>query len=237
MVWVRKAAKLKPDCPLAHYNLANQLRECGRVNEAVEHYQAAIRLQPNYIRAKWNLAICFVLLGRFSEAWPLHEVREEAQEVKLDQYSQPRWDGSPLVGKTIVVHAEQGIGDEVLFASCFPDVIAHAAKTILVCEPRLVKLFTRSFPQATVYGWARRKDWSPMPLAEPVDYQIPAGSLPLYLRSSPESFPHREQFLTADPDAVQQWRRRFAELGPGLKIGISWRPAARLLKAANARLL
>ena len=75
------------------------------------------------------------------EAWPLFELREVAEEVKLDKFTQPRWDGSPLGGKTIVIHAEQGIGDEVLFASCFADVIAQAEKTILVCEPRLAKLF------------------------------------------------------------------------------------------------
>jgi tetratricopeptide (TPR) repeat protein len=223
MVWARQAAKLKADCPLSHYNLANQLRECGRVAEAVEHYQTAIQLRPDYIKAKWNLAICYVLLGRFVDAWPLHEFRDEAEEVKLDKFTQPRWDGSPLAEKSIVVHAEQGIGDEVLFASCFPDMIAQGGKTILVCEPRLVKLFARSFPQATVYGWARHKDWSPMPLAESIDYQIPAGSLPLHFRTTAESFPQRERFLTADPDSVDQWRRRFAEFGLGLKIGISWR--------------
>jgi tetratricopeptide (TPR) repeat protein len=223
MVWARKAAQLKPDCPLAHYNLANQLRECGHVRRAVEHYQTAIRLQPAYTRAKWNLAICHVLLGQFAEAWPLHEIRDEAEEVKLDKYTQPRWDGSSLAGKSIVVHAEQGIGDEVLFASCFPDVIAQAAKTVLVCEPRLVKLFARSFPQATVYGWARRKDWSPMPLSEPVDFQIPAGSLPLHFRRAAENFPQRDHFLAANAKSIGVWRRRFSELGPGLKIGISWR--------------
>ncbi len=164
--WARKAVELKSDCPLAHYNLANSLRECGRVADAISHYELAVKYRPDYAKAKWNLGICHVLLGQFAKAWPLFELRDVAEEVKLDKYPQPRWDGSPLAGKTIVVHAEQGIGDEVLFASCFDDVIRQAGKTILVCEPRLQKLFARSFPRATVYAWARRKDWGPMPLAE-----------------------------------------------------------------------
>ena len=146
-------------------------------------YELAVKYRPDYAKAKWNLGICHVLLGQFAKAWPFFELRDVAEEVKLDQFPQPRWDGTSLAGKTIVVHAEQGIGDEVLFASCFDDVIAQAGKTILVCEPRLQKLFARSFPQATVYGWTRRKDWAPMPLAEPIDCQIPAGSLPLYFRN------------------------------------------------------
>ena len=221
--WARKAVKLKPDCPLAHYNLANSLRECGRVAEAITHYEQAVKYRPDYAKAKWNLGICHVLLSHFAEAWPLFELRDVAEEVKIDQYTQPRWDGSSLAGKTIVVHAEQGIGDEVLFASCFDDVIQQAGKTILVCEPRLKKLFARSFPKAVVYGWARRKNWSPMPLSEAVDFQIPAGSLPLYLRGSAESFPQRERFLTVDAALVDEWKRRLSQDGAGLKVGISWR--------------
>ncbi len=221
--WAKQAAKLKPDCPLAQYNLANTLRECGRVADAIGHYERSAELNPDYAKARWNLGICRVLLGRFAAAWPMFELREVAEDVKIDKYTQPRWDGSSLAGKTIVIHAEQGIGDEVLFASCFQDVIQQAGKTILVCELRLAKLFARSFPTATVYGWARRKDWSPMPLVEPIDFQIPAGSLPLYLRNTPESFPQRESFLVPDAALLGQWRSRFDQLGRGLKIGISWR--------------
>ena len=220
--WARKAVELKSDCPLAHYNLANSLRECGRVADAISHYELAVKYRPDYAKAKWNLGICHVLLGHFAQAWPLFELRDVAEEVKLDKYAQPRWDGSPLAGKTIVVHAEQGIGDEVLFASCFDDVIRQAGKTILVCEPRLQKLFARSFPRATVYAWARRKDWGPMPLAELVDFQIPAGSLPLCFRNRAEDFPQRDRFLTVDPALLETWRQRLSQHG-GLKIGISWR--------------
>ncbi len=186
-------------------------------------YELAVKYRPDYAKAKWNLGICHVLLGNFAKAWPFFELRDVAEEVKLDQFTQPRWDGTSLAGKTIVVHAEQGIGDEVLFASCFGDVIAQAGKTILVCEPRLQKLFARSFPQATVYSWTRRKDWAPMPLAEQIDCQIPAGSLPLYFRNQADDFPRRERFLSVDPALVEHWRQRLAQLGAGLKVGISWR--------------
>ena len=151
-------ARRRRSNPIAHWLStiwSTRSGECGRVADAVMNYEPAAELNPEYPKARWNLGICRVLLGRFAEAWPLFELREVAEEVKIDQYTQPRWDGSLLAGKTIVVHAEQGDGDEVLFASCFQDIIEQAGKTILVCEPRLAKLFARSFPAATIHGWAR----------------------------------------------------------------------------------
>src|SRR5262249_38060021 len=78
-------------------------------------------------------------------------------------------------------------------------------------------------PKATVHGWPRRKDWSAIPLAEPVDFQIPAGSLPLYFRNRTEDFPKKKAFLVPDPATVAQWKQCFAALGGGLKVGLSWR--------------
>ena len=229
--WAEKAIALRPDCGLSHYNLANAQRELGRVPEAIENYENALRLKPDHAKTVWNLGICHLLAGNFQEGWQLFEQREDAQEVFFDRYAQPRWNGSSLAGKTIVVHAEQGIGDEILFGSCFPDLIPLAKRCIFVCDPRLERLLTRSFPQAGVYGHLRRKNWSPPELPELFDVQIPAGSLPLYFRSSLESFPRRERFLTVDPGLLAKWRERLAALGPELKIGISWRAGGKPLES------
>ncbi len=221
--WAKKAIALKSDCGLSYYNLANAERELGHLDAAIESYSKALKLKPDRAKTLWNLGICHLLAGNFSQGWPLFEQRQNAQEVFFDRYTQPRWDGSSLAGKIVVVHAEQGIGDEILFGSCFPDLLPLAKRCIFVCDPRLEKLFARSFPQAGVYGHLRRKDWSPPTIPEPFDVQIPAGSLPLYFRSSPESFPRRERFLEVKPALLAMWRSRLAALGPGLKIGISWR--------------
>ncbi len=229
--WAEKAIALRPDCGLSHYNLANAQRELGRIPEAIENYTKSLRSKPGHAKTVWNLGICHLLAGNFGEGWRLFERREDAQEVFFDRYTQPRWDGSSLADKTIVVHAEQGIGDEILFGSCFPDLIPLAKRCIFVCDPRLERLLARSFPQAGVYGHLRRKNWSPPELPEPFDVQLPAGSLPLYFRSSLESFPRRDKFLTVDPDVLGKWRQRLAGIGPGLKIGISWRAGGKPLES------
>ena len=223
IAWAEKAIALKPDCGLAHYNLANAQRELGDLPAAIASYEQAARFKPDRAKTLWNLGICHLLAGNFREGWRLFECRQDAQEVFFDRYPQPRWDGSSLAEKTIVVHAEQGIGDEILFASCIPDLIPQARQCILVCDPRLEGLFARSFPRAVVRSHLRRKDWSPPPLAESIDVQIPAGSLPLHFRSSRGQFPRCERFLEVDPALLAKWRVRLAAIGPGLKIGISWR--------------
>jgi tetratricopeptide (TPR) repeat protein/ADP-heptose:LPS heptosyltransferase len=228
--WALKAVELNPDCHMAHYNLANNYREVGQLREAIAHYERAATINPQYARADWNLGICHLHLGNYEQGWPRYENRMSVEEVKIDKFTEPRWNGESLAGKTIVVHAEQGIGDEIVFSSCIPELIPRAGRVIIVCELRLEKLFRRSFPQCRVIGYARRKDWAPCAIDEPVDYQIPMGSLPLYLRPTRDSFPRRERFLMPDPALVESWRERFRTLGSGWKIGVSWRAGGKPLE-------
>jgi tetratricopeptide (TPR) repeat protein len=221
--WALRALELRPDCHKGHYNLGNVYRATGRISEAIVACQEAVRLDPSHTQAQWNLSHCHLLMGDFARGWPAYEWREKAGEVFFDRHPGPRWDGSSLANKTLLVHAEQGIGDEVMFAGCYADVVAQAKHCIFVSEPRLANLIRRSYLRATVYAHTRRRDWAPAPIDEHYDYQIPAGSLPLYLRGSAADFPARRRFLAADSAAVELWRSRFATLGTGLKIGISWR--------------
>ncbi len=223
--WALKTLQIKPDYALAHYNLANAYRESGAIDDAIKSYELAHRYRPEHPKTLWNLGICHLLSGNYREGWPLFECRQDAEEVMIDRFPQPRWDGSSLDGRTIAVHAEQGIGDEILFASCFPDIIARAknGRCVLVCDPRLERLFARSFPDAKVYPHARRVDWSAPELPEKIDVQIPAGSLPLHFRGTREAFPRRKRFLVVEPKLEAMWRDRVAALGGEIKIGISWR--------------
>src|SRR4029077_10366218 len=158
--WSQCATAMLPANPIAHFNLANVLRALGQLDDANAAFQAAIALDPNFADAHWNHACCRLLAGDFAIGWQEYEWREQAGAVPLDRYPQPHWKGERLDGQTILVHAEQGIGDEILFAGCLRKLIAHAGRCVFVCEPRLEKLFARSFPRATVHGFARRKDRS-----------------------------------------------------------------------------
>lgn len=221
--WTLRAVELNPECKIANYNLGHAQAALGHPEEAVLAYERALALEPDYAQAHWNLAVAHLLAGNFREGWREFEWRVASGEVMLDQYAQPVWDGSSLAGKSILIHPEQGIGDEILFASCFGDVIRQARQCVIVCEPRLANLFARSFPNAVVQGYQRRKDWAPARIQEAVDWRIPAGSLPRFFRPDQRSFPERDHYLVADATRRAAWKSRFSRLHPGPKVGIAWR--------------
>ncbi|MEX1223109.1 MAG: tetratricopeptide repeat protein, partial [Pirellulales bacterium] len=115
--WQETAVRLNPKCPNARYNLGNCRMKMGDAAGAIGDYDEAIRLDPDYTRAYWNRANANLLLGDFAAGFADFDYRYKCGEVEIDRYPQPRWRGESLAGKSIVLHAEQGIGDEILFAS------------------------------------------------------------------------------------------------------------------------
>lgn len=235
--WSMRAQRRAPDQAICHYNVGNSQMGLGHIDSARLSFQRTIEIDPEHAKAHWNLALCHLLKGDYRDGWQEHEWRERAEQVKFDKYPQPLWNGEPIPGKTLLIHAEQGIGDETLFASCFPEAIDRVGECVIVCEPRLTPLFIRSFPNAMVYGVSRKSNHQPPDLPEKIDYQIPAGSLPQYFRNEWSDFPDRQSYLVADKKKTAMWRERFDALGPGLKVGISWRtgglPASRRTRVTS----
>ncbi|REJ87076.1 MAG: tetratricopeptide repeat protein [Planctomycetota bacterium] len=235
--WALRATTLSPKDPNFHYNLGTAQLGLGHVDTAILTFERSLSLQGDLAKVHWNLALCHLLKGNFRRGWQEHEWREKAGQVTIDDYPQPLWEGESLAGKTILLHAEQGLGDEILFASCFSEIIEQADDCIVTCDPRLTSLYVRSFPQATIYGIRRKRSGVHVPLAEKIDVQTPIGSIPRFLRNELSDFPKRRSYLVADAAKVARWRERFEQLGPGMKIGISWRtggqPAARRTRVTS----
>ncbi|HJV88518.1 MAG TPA: tetratricopeptide repeat protein [Noviherbaspirillum sp.] len=219
---LERALSLKADYASALNNLGAVLEEMGLLGDALARYEQAIRLNPEDVTPQWNLAFLFLRQGILNRGWEAHERRFEMGMATRRFPFFPEWDGSSLEDKTILIYAEQGLGDEILFASCFPDIIAKARHCVIECAPRLATLFARSFPAATVRGSARdHVGW--LATVPNIDVQIAAGSLPRFIRPTVESFPKAPQYLNPDPQRVEYWRARLSALGPELKIGICWR--------------
>lgn len=215
------ALTLTPEGYSLHNNRGATLEELGRLDEALQEYEYTANLVPDLITPKWNLAFLFLRQGVLDRGWDYHELRFKTGQVE-NRFPYPEWDGSSLEGKTVLIYAEQGLGDEILFASCFSDMLAKARHCVIECEPRLEPLFSRSFPSATVRGTVRT-DISWLSNAPEIDVQVAAGSLPRFLRPTIESFPAAPAYLVPNSRRVNYWRARMAELGPGIKIGICWR--------------
>jgi Flp pilus assembly protein TadD len=236
----REALRLEPASVQGHNNLGAALLYEGEFAAAQSHLEQALRVDPGFVPALRNRFWLLMLAGRLREGWMAHGSRELADPELVPSLALPRWDGGELEGKAILICAEQGIGDEIMYASCFTEVAARARHCAIQCEPRLAPLFARSFPRAEVVGGKRPDvDWDA--LIEDADCYCPAGDLPHYLRPDLQSFPSRQAYLLPDPDAVQVWQQRFDGLAAECVVGLSWRggdtPQRRRLRSITLRAL
>ncbi|HHO59209.1 MAG TPA: tetratricopeptide repeat protein [Thiotrichales bacterium] len=217
--------QLNPGFIQAYYNRGVALQKLGRLSEAAASLRQAIQLKPDYAQAHSDLALILLLQGDFAQGWKHHEWRMQAEREKQQVPAPyPQWRGEPLKKKTILVRAEQGIGDEVMFASCFPDLVGLQPGQIIVeCDTRLVSLLQRAFPSMNVQGNRESKNLRWLDAFGDIDFQVAIGDLPGFFRSQAAQFPRQNAYLQPQPALLEKWRERFRQLGDGLKIGLSWR--------------
>ncbi len=218
-----KASSINPDYAEVCMNLGNAFTAGGQLDEAMDCFQQALKIDPDYAAAHWNYSFALLLAGNYRQGWLEHEWRFRVGGIASARHGDiAHWQGEVISERTLLVYAEQGLGDELRYANCIQDIIARAKHVVIECAPRLQSLFQRSFPEASVYG-VKRDDVSWLSLAPSIDLQVAIGSLPLYTRTELDDYPKESGYLKADPERVMYWRERLQSLGPGLKVGISWR--------------
>ncbi|MSQ52623.1 MAG: tetratricopeptide repeat protein [Betaproteobacteria bacterium] len=221
---LRSALAADPDWLPALVNLGWTLLEQGRYQEGYACIDRALMLAPHDAEARLVRACMKLKQGEFSDGWRDYSSRHQSRFATPSAHCFPQWRGEPLDEKTLLIHAEQGIGDQIMFASCFAQVIALAKRTIIECNPKLVSLFRRSFPEASIYESPREGTNSSLPESTgKIDYQIAMGELPGMFRNHWEDFPPHKGYLLADPEKVLHWLGRLKELGEGFNLGVSWR--------------
>ncbi len=221
LAW-RAAAEQAPGRIETWCNLAAAALDMGRLDDAEGFAREALARDASCAEAQWSLAHIQLTRNELAPGWDAYESRVRRSSARELAHSYPHWDGAPLAGKVLLVTAEQGVGDELQFASCVGDVAQLAAKVVLECDARLVAMFQRAFPQTLVIARLARAEDYPADAPRP-DAQVAIGSLPRFFRRSEAAFPSRSAYLSADPARVQAWRTRLAALGPGRKVGIAWR--------------
>ena len=222
-VLVRRAVEGRPLFREARVNLGWILCESGEPDEGIACLDLLIEEDPADHEARLMRATAQLKLARFEAGWSDYESRHHSVTATPCPYDFPIWDGTPNPQKTLLVVAEQGIGDQIMFASCLGSLRPAVGKLLIECHPYLVPLLQRAFPQdkvgSRVPGCAV-PDWTG---GERIDAQLPIGSLPRFFRNAAGDFPRHGGYLSADPVRVAYWRARLRALGPGSKVGLSWK--------------
>ena len=231
----REALALRPDYVPALVNLADLLTDDGDIDAAQALYGRAIAREPDNAQARLNRAILHLLKGNLKEGWRDYSARLNVPgKAPLPEHTLTRWSGGSLKRTRLLVTAEQGVGDQIMFASMIPDLARRAAgdggSVLLECEPRLVDLFARSFPGVAVHGWdletrdgVTRARYGRLKQAGGANAFVEMGSLARVLRGSIESFAPADAFLKPDPLEMAGVGGVLASVGPGPFIGVCWR--------------
>ena len=221
---LRRALEIDPGHPDALLNSALVDIDVGQLDAGEAILQKALQIDPGFAEAHVLLAQLRLQRGDFGAGWPAYEWRFRCADAQLrrDDALAP-WDGHADVKRNLVIYAEQGLGDQIMFTSCLPDAIARTGHCVVECDPRLTGLFARSFPQATFFSRDPKSGKGSAEVGARPDCQTHFGSLPGLFRKQWADFPRHEGYLKPDPARVAYWRERLAGLGAGLKIGISWR--------------
>jgi tetratricopeptide (TPR) repeat protein len=206
---IRRAIACRPELAEAHASLGHLLAEAGRLDEAIEASEAAIALQPDMAAAHWNQGVAHLLNGNFPAGWRKYEWRKRHFPASFANPAGPRWEGEDLTGRTILVIAEQGLGDTIMFARYLPLLAARGAEVVLECAGSLTPLLG-TLPGVRAVAWGEEVEY---------DCWVDQMSLPLLFGTTPETIPMPNAYLRPDPVRAARWDAR---LPPGLRVGIAW---------------
>jgi tetratricopeptide (TPR) repeat protein len=210
-----KAIGFKPDFADAHSGLGNALKNLGRLDDAIAAHNTAIGHQPDYVQGHFNLGIGLLLSGDITNGWAEYEWRwrKAENEAALRGFSKPQWQGEEVNGRTILLHAEQGLGDTIQFCRYATLVAARGAHVLLQAPRSLL----------TVLSGLKGVDRvittdEPLP---PFDFHCPLMSLPHIFGTGLATIPAPFSYIPINEAKRRNWQQRLAPAA-GRRIGIVW---------------
>ena len=214
IIYYKKALQLNPSFTVAYCNIAKALYKKGELHEAIAYFQKTLQFEPNLVDAHWNLSIALLAAGNYREGWKEYEWRSKLQGYYQRRFPKPLWNGSDIKGRTILLHTEQGFGDNIMFIRYAPFVAQRGAKVIVECQKELESLFRN------IEGITRT-----VACGEPLpdfDLHCPLLSMPMIFDTTLDTVPATIPYIHRDAVLVQKWRDKVPRDPSQLKIGIVW---------------
>jgi Flp pilus assembly protein TadD len=224
----RKALELDPNIAEAWNDLGFLCELRGETADAAAHYRRAIAIRPGFAQAHFNYGLWLLASGDFSRGWEECEWRWQLPELAglAPKFERPMWDGSDITDKTVLLYAEQGLGDVIQFVRYVPLVTRKGARVLVRCPWQLKALIEHAAGAAGVFG-----EDETLP-----DFDLCCAlvSLPRIFGTTTETVPARIPYLGADRGKIARWRGKIAaDEGEALRVGIVW--ASHSLNARYAR--
>jgi hypothetical protein len=211
---LRRALAIRPDLPSAHNGLGLCYALLGDHDRALREYEIALVFKPDHPHARFNRAMQLLRHARYPDGWVEYEWRWASGQLTWPEIPRPKWDGSPLNGRSVLIHTEQGVGDVLMFMRFLPRIKQPGDRLVFACQKALQPLLKN---QPWVDHW--------FPIDEPAqinfDVYLPLISLPAMLGVDAKAISHPVPYVTPDPAIVEKWKPRIAAL-PGFKVGVGW---------------
>ncbi len=211
-----EALRLRPAFPEALVNRGIGFLLTERTTEAISVLRTAIDLRPDFAEAHLNLAVALLQRGGYGEGWQEYEWRFRTADGKNPRrYTEiPEWQGEPLIGKTLLIYQEQGMGDILQCVRFVSALVRMGARVLIDCQPGLRRLL-RALPDAGICV-------DPQAASTGVDLVCPVFSLPRILGITPSSIPAQVPYLNVDAEIAARWQRITGARGGELRVGLAW---------------
>ena len=221
----QKAVEINPDYYEAHCNLGHTHHYHKDFEEALRSYQRALSINSNRAKTHVEYSMTLLTMGSVSEGWAQYEWRWRDREFASEHernFPQPFWDGSSLAGKSILIWLEQGVGDQIMFASMLSKLQLQARQVLVETGKRLIPIFQRSYKGVDIIPAQNPPD--SVLLNSSIDFQSPIASLSQWLLPTEESFPKYQFYLKSCPKRTEMLQKKYQQLAGGkFLIGISWK--------------